>query len=389
MLMKKITTLLLTLLTIGLFNIIQAQETIDSVLNERTALLKNVEAEKSAIVSPSVDNLEGLTEKQEEIIEADNTIIKEFLQPIVAQNKLYEEKINNFEKLQNEFQEFKKYFLYVIIGAGLFLVLSIIFLILYISANSKNKKLRSKLIKMERLQKEHQREIDSIQQELDNQKASFRKEMNRIKEEKAKHQKESEEQKARVKELENEKARIEAEYQDKVEAVKKDYETLIAELKSKGDVEQLKAEMEKQLQNKDMKIEELKTEKENISGELEVVNNKLKEKESQPVAALEEIEQLKKDNEKLLNEIGKINEDLKTEKDENYQLRDTIETINQEKQEAGTDKGEIESLQQKIKDMEMELDDYKENLERERNTKEKIQDELKKFIEEIKSFKLR
>lgn len=445
---NKITLLVAFLIACSMSGVF-GQKHADSLLDKRSELVKNYEAEKNAYISPSTENLKILNDKQKEIVETDSEIITEVLQPALKEIQNNKDKVNTLEKELKEFKEYEKYAMYVIIGAGVFVLLTIIFFILLIAANSKNKKLRSKLVKMERLQKEHQREIDAIQQELENQKSSFRKELNRIKEEKEKHVKELENQKVMTRQLESKKNELEKQKNElekqlkekqaketsllaELDQLKAEHQRKLSELEKVGASKEDIERYEKIIAEKDMRMEELRTEKENIAQSLEKYKQKLEEQAKTEKVDSAVLVNLKKENETLLVQLESIKGDYNREKEDNNILREAIERAKQEISKSdniGEERVRLEEELQKLQrdveeykrllddernafgkykeetskerteketeysgtqvDVENELNKYKDLYQKEKIAKEKIVEELKGFIEEVKSFRHR
>lgn len=305
----------------------QSKKSIDSIINLRTNAYNNYLASKGSGINENVESLVQLNAGLEGVIAIDNALIDEFIVPLVKNTEENTLKIDKLAKdnqqIGSELAEIKSYFLYIVIGAGVFLVLSIIFIVLFAMARSKNKVLKNKILKLEKLQKEHQKEIEAIQFDIENQKDLTKKEIQKVKDQ---YENEIKEINSRAQEYLNqkimaerelqEKANIEAQLKGELSKIKEAYEEKLTQTESKVDDSWLmqKTEMELQISElKDMLEQGKDAGKADIDKlilDKQAIEMKLYEAKNREELLLEEINKLKIQFQNAESAVSPSNNDL-------------------------------------------------------------------------------
>lgn len=325
--MKKLFILCLIAGFITVASFAQSKKSIDSIINLRTSAYNSYLASKGSGINENVESLTQLNTGLEGVIAIDNTIIDEFIVPLVKSTEENTIKIDKLskdnQKITSELTEIKSYFLYILIGAGFFLILSIIFIILFATAKSKNKLLKTKILKMEKLQKEHQKEIEAIQFDIENQKDLTKKEIQKVKDQ---YENEIKEINSKAQEYLNqkilaerelqEKAAIEAQLKGEIDKIKEEYEAKLTQTEHKADDNWLmqKTEMELQISElKDLIAEEKREGKaglDKIINEKHAVEMQLYDAKNKEAVLMEEISKLKTQYQSVNSESPQFNNEL-------------------------------------------------------------------------------
>lgn len=397
-----------------------SQQSDSAKFAERNNMFMNYENYRSSITDTSVEILKRLNNLQTELIILDNSIFHNF---ISTNNRKVEELQGKCKVLENEKQiavnnyvALKRWMFYGLIGAGIFILLSVLFIVLYILTNNKKKKTFNQLIKIEKIKEEQLKEIGLLKNEIASLSITDKIEISKVKEElkydftslKNKYdiaikEKELLENKIKDNEIainelnEKQKLLLNENSEEKIN-LKNHYENQVYQLNS----ELVQLKHFNQLMNE--KIQENAGVVNNMSNQIDTLNsqqaelkefietkelqNKLLEeklllaedaKNSQNGPDVSEIEQLKSEKSNLENELNSIKNELNMEKLKNQEM-----LINQEKDNMVANNNELSKSMEENNLLRTELFRYKEQLKKEAQLRNEIENEIKQLIEEIK-----
>ncbi len=402
---------MIVLSTIASLNLF-SQEISDSIkLKERNDAFINYENYRSSITDTTVEVLKKLNIFQTELIIIDNAIIHKYISTNSRKNEELQKKItlseNEKEIAVKKFDEGKKWVFYGLIGAGLFVILTILFIILFIITNNKKKRALSQIIKIDKIKEKQIKEIGFLKSEIETYSVSNK---NSTNQEKENIENELKSQKDKYNELIKEKNQLENSLKEKEKSFNElnDKQNQFITLKS-NEINSLK-------ENYEVQIIQLTNEKDQLKNSNQLIGSNIQEKEVLVNRKNEEID-------KLNNQLAEVIELYEKEKSLRQQLDDkslnsnegmayqmsnlekTNTQLNEEKanlqKEIYVIKQELELLKQPtnnnseqspttdhiIEDnniLKSELDQCKKQLQNEYQLRIEIENEIKQLIEEIK-----
>jgi len=151
-----------------------SQETHDSIkLTERNDAFLNYDNYRSSITDTTIDVLKKLVELQTDLIITDNYIIHNYISINTKktddlQKKLQAAKLEK-DLLNKKYEEAKQWLLYGLIVAGVFVLSTILFIILFALTINKKKNAINQLTKIEIIKEEQLKEINSLKKESEKQ----------------------------------------------------------------------------------------------------------------------------------------------------------------------------------------------------------------------------
>ncbi|OIP02950.1 MAG: hypothetical protein AUJ97_05375 [Bacteroidetes bacterium CG2_30_32_10] len=164
-----------------------SQETHDSIkLTERNDAFLNYDNYRSSITDTTIDVLKKLVELQTDLIITDNYIIHNYISINTKktddlQKKLQAAKLEK-DLLNKKYEEAKQWLLYGLIVAGVFVLSTILFIILFALTINKKKNAINQLTKIEIIKEEQLKEINSLKKESEKQSSDSNNEVNKAKE---------------------------------------------------------------------------------------------------------------------------------------------------------------------------------------------------------------
>jgi len=183
---KRIFLFITVLLSISLSKSF-SQEAADSIkLAERNNAFLNYDNYRSSITDTTLDVFRKLVNLQTDLIVSDNAIIHNYISTNSKkaddlQKKLQAAKVEK-DLLNIKYEEGKQWLLYGLIGAGVFVLLTILFIILFALTNNKKKNAINQLTKIETIKEEQLKEINVLKKEREKQSTDSNSEVNKAKE---------------------------------------------------------------------------------------------------------------------------------------------------------------------------------------------------------------
>ncbi len=373
---------------------------VDSLIEKREALIQNHALAKSELRRITTKNLQTLNTLQEEVLNLDNILIDEHLIKLIEKNQEQAVEIQklkaNLDVAEAKVKEDEELMFYGLIGAGAVLLLFLLFLILFIAANSKKSKFKSRLIKMQKLQKEHQKELDNLQSDQDAIIQKIKRENLATKE---RMEKETKAQEQKAQQYLNEKQIAEKQLKE----IRDKEDMMIMEIKTmKDEYENKSIQLDQERTSLNEKInfleEELETHKVKMSDkerELDQVTQKANEQKTQLDETLEKIkaknaeiekinldfDQAKNEREQLELEVNHVKELLEKEKQEKAKLNEQLkeqEKVLEADEEISRLRSDIDmaKVSAEKSDLHIEMELMKKMLEQEQNEKRMLEKQL-------------
>ena len=298
-----------------------SQETHDSIkLTERNDAFLNYDNYRSSITDTTLDVLKKLVELQTDLIITDNYIIHNYISINTKktddlQKKLQATKLEK-DLLNKKYEEGKQWLMYGLIGAGVFVLSTILFIILFALTINKKKNAINQLTKIEIIKEEQLKEINSLKKGSEKQSSDSNNEVNKAKE------------------------RLENDFKlqlNKYELLNKEKTLLEAKLKEKENAfNELNTKQNAVSNEKNTEITQLKEEYENkiIALNNEVAQLKqemllIQQKENAPLQNFES-NQLLEENNLLKTELSKCKDKLENENKQRIEIENEIKQLIEE-----------------------------------------------------------
>jgi chromosome segregation ATPase len=414
--MKRVTTLgIMILLTVISCTAFSNQN--NSILIKRRQAIENLNVYKTTITDSTSESLKGLVKAQEELISADKPIIDGYLDSLQTKADSLKRAAGNVkndkEALEKEAKVNQKLFLYGIIGGGVLLVGFILFLILFLMANSKKSKLQAQISGIDKIKKDNQYAIDKAKKELEVMKANAQKEIATAKENVAKEVKNLQAkidsqsaEKANLEKRINEKVTECSQLQLQITTIKNDCEKKLKEASSNvPDFSKEKLLLEKEVFDKTQLLDNITKERdaakkelsdykelaEKESRERKSLEEKLADTENElkniPVSVATDIDAVTKENERLREKIISLDERINEEMRDKRLLEEKLLEKDKELKNIATPDTNIESLKRDNELLKEDLDILQGKLDKEIQTKNTIEEELRRFIDELRNIR--
>ncbi len=397
-----------------------SQQTDSIKFAERNTLFLNYDNYRSSITDSSIDVLKKLNTFQTELIILDNSLIHNYISTNTKKNVELEGKCKVLENEKNtaidNLMRIKKMIFYGLIIAGIFILLSVLFIVLYIRTNIKKKETLSQLIKIEKIKEEQLKELEQLKKDIASISVTDKIEFTKAKEElladftslKNKFDiiiKEKELLESKLKD--DEKAFNELNEKHNLLINENSAETINLKNHYENQVYQLNNELT-QIKHDNLLMDEKILENggvvNNLSNQIDLLNsqqaelkelietkelqNKLLEekllmveevKNNQKGPDINEFEQLKSEKSNLENRLNEIKNELDNEKLKNQEM-----LMNLEKEKLIEHNAELSKSMEENNLLRTELFKYKEQLKKEAQLRNEIENEIKQLIEEIK-----